>query len=134
MKLFSILRKDLRLLFHRRAQMAALFLLPPAFLLVIGFALGPGDGYGIRRGNQMIVLPVADYDGGPRALALLNAAGESVKLEKQYDLELVQSLQLSEDPSCAQAQASGTPTAQPTGTATAAETPVWTDRSTRGPA
>ena len=103
MKLFSILKKDLLILLRDRTEMLVLFLMPLAFIIPISFALGSGDGYGISRSNQMERLPVVDYDQGPRAQALLNSVGESMKLEKDYGLDLIQELELQEDPDCAPA-------------------------------
>ncbi len=104
MKLFSILKKDLLILLRDRVEMLVLFLMPLAFIIPISIALGSGDGYGIHRANQMIPLPVVDYDHGQRAQSLLNATGESLKLETEYNLEQIQSAGLLNDPDCAQTE------------------------------
>jgi len=100
MKLFSILRKDLRILIRNRTEMAVLFLMPLAVILPISFALGGGDGYGITRNNRMIALPIVNYDGGPRAQDLLVAVGESLLLENRFTVEALQTLDLAEDEDC----------------------------------
>lgn len=100
MKLFSVLRKDLLILVRNRAEMAVLFLMPLAFILPISFALGAGDGYGINRSNQMIPLPVINYDGGPRAQELMAAVGESLLLEIDFSAGQLQALNLAEAPEC----------------------------------
>ena len=102
MKILSILKKDLLILLRDRLELAVLFLMPLAFIIPISLALGSGDGYGIQRDNGMITLTVADYDRGPSAQALLNTAGESLRIEKELDGALVEDLELDEDPSCAQ--------------------------------
>jgi ABC-2 type transport system permease protein len=102
MKLFSLLRKDLLILLRERADMLVLFLMPLAFIIPISFALGAGDGYGVHRDNQMIPLPVVDYDQGFRSQALLTTIGESLKLETEYDINQVQSAGLLHEPDCTQ--------------------------------
>lgn len=101
MKIFSILKKDMLLLLRNRAEMAVLFLLPLAFILPISFALGKGDGYGLNRNNHMTQLPVANYDQGRHAQALLSAIGESLQLEYGYQANELRSLGLAGDPDCA---------------------------------
>jgi len=100
MKLFSVIRKDLLILVRSRAEMAVLFLMPLAFILPVSFALGAGDGYGINRHNQMILLPVVNYDGGPRAQDLMAAAGESLRLETSYEAGQLAALGLAEEEAC----------------------------------
>ncbi len=100
MKLLSVLRKDLLILVRNRAEMAVLFLMPLAFILPVSFALGAGDGYGINRNNQMIVLPVVNYDGGPRAQVLMAAVGESLRLETDYEAGQIQALGLAKEKAC----------------------------------
>lgn len=102
MKIFSVLKKDLLLLLRDRAGLIVLFLMPLAFIIPISIALGAGDGYGLNRNNQMIVLPVVDYDKGPRAQSLQVAVGESLKLEKEYGADLIQSTQMQNELDCAQ--------------------------------
>jgi ABC-2 type transport system permease protein len=102
MKLFSVLKKDLLILLRDRAELALLFLMPLAFIIPISIALGSGDGYGIQSSNQMIPLPVANYDQGSQAQALMNTIGESLRLEIEYGLNTTQPLGLGEDASCAQ--------------------------------
>lgn len=118
MKIFSILKKDLLILVRNRAEMAVLFLMPLAFILPISFALGAGDGYGINSDNQMINLPVVDYDRGPRAQALQTSIGESLRLEKELEPGLIQNLDLEDDADCA------LPVPEPTPSPTAGETPT----------
>ncbi len=101
MKLFAVLRKDLQILLRNRSEMLVLFLMPLAFIIPISLALGSGDGYGLSRDNQMILLPVVDNDHGPHAQQLLTSIGESLRLEKDYGPELIQQLGLAEDPICA---------------------------------
>ena len=100
MKLFSVIRKDLLSLARDRAEMAVLFLMPLAFILPVSFALGAGDGYGVNRNNQMIVLPVVNYDGGPRAQELMAAIGESLRLETSYETGQLEALGLAEEEAC----------------------------------
>jgi ABC-2 type transport system permease protein len=101
MRLFSVFKKDLLILLRDRVEMAILFIMPLAFILPISFALGAGDGYGIHRNNQMMALPVADYDGNSYAQALMNSIGESIKLEKEFDADRLKALNLQDDPDCA---------------------------------
>ncbi|RPJ48521.1 MAG: hypothetical protein EHM21_07640, partial [Chloroflexi bacterium] len=105
MKLFSILKKDLLILLRNRTEMLVLFLMPLAFIIPISIALGAGDGYGIRRSNQMIPLPVANYDNGPSAQSLLATIGESLKLETEYEMDQIQEAGLLNDPACVQTDA-----------------------------
>ncbi len=102
MKLFALLKKDLLILLRNRVELAVLFLMPRAFIIPICIALGAGDGYGIHASDQMVSLPVANYDKGPRAQALMTAIGESLKLEVEASTGQLQSLNLAEDPDCAQ--------------------------------
>ncbi len=100
MKIFSILRKDLQNLLRDRAEMAVLFLMPLAFIIPISLALGSGDGYGINERAQAETLTVVDYDRGPRALALLQTVGESLRIEKELDAPLIDALGLTNEPDC----------------------------------
>jgi ABC-2 type transport system permease protein len=101
MRLFSILKKDLQILTRSRAEMLVLFLMPLAFIIPVSFALGAGDGYGIRRDNQMMRLPVVNLDGGPHAQVLMSAVGESLRLEFNFGGNMIQRLALGSDPDCA---------------------------------
>jgi ABC-2 type transport system permease protein len=103
MKIFTILRKDLLTLVRNRAEMAVLFLMPLAFILPISYALGAGDGYGVTRDNRMIPLPVANYDGGPRAQDLLAAVGESLLLETNFEAARLEALGLAGEDACGSA-------------------------------
>jgi ABC-2 type transport system permease protein len=111
MKLFSILKKDLRILVRNRAEMLVLFLMPLAFILPVSFALGAGDGYGIQRNNQMMRLPVVNFDGGPYAQVLMTAVGESLRLEHGFDAVVIENYALSKDPACMPVLESNTETA-----------------------
>lgn len=107
MTLFAILKKDLLLLLRDRGEMAVLFLLPLAFILPIGFALGGGDGYGVSRGSSKLLLPLADYDGGEQARALIAELEATYTLERGWTAEsltqarLVASLAVCAQPSAA---------------------------------
>ncbi|HEX9028632.1 MAG TPA: ABC transporter permease [Anaerolineales bacterium] len=105
MKLFAVFKKDLLILLRSRAEMALLLLMPLAFIIPISLALGAGDGYGIKASNRMILLPVVDYDRGPRSQALLQAVGEGLRPEKDYGMDLIDQLNLSGDPACVQTDA-----------------------------
>lgn len=107
MKFFSILKKDLLLLLRDRGEMIVLFLMPLAFILPVSFALGSGDGYGVNRDNQMIPLPIVNYDQGPRAQELLTAVGESLRLEIEVEPEQLARLGLLDEPECAPLSDSG---------------------------
>lgn len=100
MKILTVIRKDLLILLRDRGELIVLFLMPLAFIIPISLALGSGDGYGVNRNNQMILLPVANYDRGPRAQALLSAIGESLKIEKDYGADLIQTLNLTQEADC----------------------------------
>lgn len=102
MKLFSVFKKDLLILLRDRAELAVLFLMPLAFIIPISLALGSGDGYGINSDNTMPTLTVVDYDRGPSAQVLLTSAGESLRIEKTLDAELIETLGLADDAGCAQ--------------------------------
>jgi ABC-2 type transport system permease protein len=117
MKLFSILKKDLLILVRNRAEMLVLFLMPLAFILPISFALGSGDGYGIRSGNEMARLPVVNLDGGPHAQVLLGAVGESLRLETEFNANVIRDLSLEKDPACAQMFQASTETSSASSTA-----------------
>jgi ABC-2 type transport system permease protein len=116
MKLLSILKKDFLILIRNQGNMAVLFIMPLAFIIPICLALGSGDGYGIGRNNHMIQLPVINYDGGPRAQDLLASIGESLALENNFSPETITSLELANDPDCAQVIHPFTPTPGPTQT------------------
>lgn len=100
--LFAILKKDLRLLLADRAELITLILMPLAFILPVGFALGGGDGYGVNRGNTRLTLPVANLDGGSLSAELVTTLQDSLFVETIYDQTAVESLGLSGDPACAQ--------------------------------
>lgn len=100
MKLISIIKKDFLILIRNKGDMIVLFLMPLAFIIPISLALGSGDGYGIQSDNTMIRLPVANYDGGPRAQDLMATIGESLLLETSYTAEQIQSFGLRLDPIC----------------------------------
>lgn len=100
MRVLSILKKDLTILLRNRAELAVLFLMPLAFILPISFALGGGDGYGINRTNNKILVPLVDYDGGPRALELTVSIGESLAPEREFDAAFLTRLGLDDDPEC----------------------------------
>jgi ABC-2 type transport system permease protein len=87
MHLLSSFRKDLLLLLRDRGEMAALFLMPLAFILPICLAF-PSDGYNLNADEKQ-PLPVAVYDlvdGVPPAHTqeLLDSLGESFALEWQH--------------------------------------------------
>lgn len=100
MKIFSLLRKDLLILLRDRAGLAVLFLMPLAFIIPISLALGSGDGYGIRARGQAETLTVADFDRGQHALALLQTAGESLRIETELEAPLIDSLGLTDVQVC----------------------------------
>ncbi len=144
MKLFSVIWKDLLSLVRDRAEMAVLFLMPLAFILPISFALGAGDGYGVNRNNQMILLPVVNYDGGPRAQDLMASIGESLRLETSYETGQLEAFGLAEEEACKslfadaagiqETPATASPEVQLTGTLPLAETaPAITGTETAYP-
>lgn len=100
MKLFSVLKKDLLILLRDPAELAVLFLMPLAFIIPISIALGAGDGYGIQSANQMIPLPVANFDQGPSAQVLMSAIGESLKLEIEFNGAQIEAVGLQDYESC----------------------------------
>ena len=100
--LFAILKKDLRLLLADRAELITLILMPLAFILPVGFALGGGDGYGVNRANTRLTLPVANLDGGSLSAELVTTLQDSLFVETIYDRAAVDNLGLSGDPACAQ--------------------------------
>ena len=75
MHLLTSFRKDLLLLLRDRGEMAALFLMPLAFIVPIALAF-PVNGYNLNEDRKPI-LPVANYDlvdgqPGEHAQALLD--------------------------------------------------------------
>ncbi len=102
MKIFSVLKKDLRVLLRDRGQLATLFLMPLAFILPISFALGAGDGYGVNRANNKERLPVLDYDGGFRATEMIETLGDSLQIEQDMGAEEIENYDLTENPVCVQ--------------------------------
>ena len=134
MKLFALLKKDILILLRDRAEMAVLFLMPLAFIIPISFALGKGDGYGINRENQMITIPVVNYDGGPRAQELLTAVGESMRLEVEFGTPRIRALGLIDDPDCSASAAAADGTETPQGTAVATTETVEATPGTETPA
>ena len=89
MHLLSSFRKDLLLLLRDRGEMAALFLMPLAFILPICLAF-PTEGYNLND-DQKQPLPVAVYDlvnGQPPAHTqeLLDSLAESFALEWNYSI------------------------------------------------
>ena len=90
MRLLAALRKDLLLLLRDRGEMAALFLMPLAFILPICLAF-PADGYNLNADEKQ-PLPVAVYDrvdGQPPAHTqeLLDSLAESFALESDHNRE-----------------------------------------------
>lgn len=100
MKWFALLKKDLLIFTRDRGELLVLLLMPLAFIILISFALGAGDGYGVQRDNRMLLLPIADYDHAPRAQVLRTAIGESFQLEQNYGMDVIQNLGLSGDADC----------------------------------
>jgi ABC-2 type transport system permease protein len=88
MNLLASFRKDLLLLLRDRGEMAALFLMPLAFILPICLAF-PADGYNLN-GDRKPKLPVAVYDRvdgqpPPHTQELLDSLAETFHLEMNYD-------------------------------------------------
>jgi ABC-2 type transport system permease protein len=86
MNIFTVWRKDLRLLVRDRGEMASLFLMPLAFILPIALAF-PANGYNLTE-DRKPALPVAVYDvaddaEGEHAQALLTLLAESFAVERQ---------------------------------------------------
>jgi ABC-2 type transport system permease protein len=100
--LFAIFKKDLRLLLTDRAELAVLILMPLAFILPVGFAMGGGDGYGINRDNTRLTLPVANLDSGSGSVELVQNLQKSLFVETIFDLLVIERLGLQDDPLCAQ--------------------------------
>ena len=95
MHLLTSLRKDLLLLLRDRGEMAALFLMPLAFILPISLAF-PADGYNLNA-DVKERLPVAVHDlvdGQPagHAQELLDSLAETFALESGYGLADAQQL------------------------------------------
>ena len=87
MNLLASFRKDLLLLLRDRGEMAALFLMPLAFILPICLAF-PANGYNLNA-DEKAPLPVAVYDlagGQPPAHTqeLLDSLAETFSLEMNY--------------------------------------------------
>jgi ABC-2 type transport system permease protein len=102
MQLLSVLKKDLKLLLRDRGGLAALFLMPLAFILPISFALGSGDGYDLNQdaGEQ---LPVINYDGGAHARELVNTLESSFQVENDFTAEQAEQAGVGDAAECAQA-------------------------------
>jgi len=100
MNLFVILKNDLRQLARDIPQLAVLFLMPLAFILPIGFALGGGDGYGLQSGNRRISLPVVSYDSGASAEELRTSLEESFMVENWFTAQQIEAAGLAADPDC----------------------------------
>ena len=101
MNLVASFRKDLLLLLRDRGEMAALFLMPLAFILPICLAF-PANGYNLNA-DEKPALPVAVYDlvdGRPPAHTqeLLDSLGDTFSLEMNYDT--AEGTLLSVDGSC----------------------------------
>jgi ABC-2 type transport system permease protein len=104
MDLLASFRKDFLLLLRDRGEMAALFLMPLAFILPICLAF-PADGYNLNADGKQ-PLPIAVYDvveGQPPAPTqeLLDSLGESFWLE--YRHAPAEAQQLTADLVCATA-------------------------------
>jgi ABC-2 type transport system permease protein len=104
MELLASFRKDFLLLLRDRGEMAALFLMPLAFILPICLAF-PADGYNLNA-DQKQPLPIAVYDiaaGQPPAHTqeLLDSLDESFFLE--YNHPPADAQRLTDDPVCASA-------------------------------
>ena len=100
MNLLAILKNDLRQLTRDIPQLAVLFLMPLAFILPIGFALGGGDGYGLQSGNRRISLPVVSYDSGASAEELRASLEESFMVENWFTAQQIEAAGLAADPDC----------------------------------
>ncbi len=100
MNLIAILKNDLRQLTRDIPQLAVLFLMPLAFILPIGFALGGGDGYGLQSGNRRISLPVVSYDSGASAEELRASLAESFMVEAWFTAQQISAAGLAADPDC----------------------------------
>lgn len=100
--LLALFFKDLRLLLADRAEILVLVLMPLAFILPIGFALGGGDGYGMSRNNNRMALPVIDRDGGAVSQELVKALQGSLFVETLFTPNQLKSMGLDTDPICAQ--------------------------------
>lgn len=101
MNLLASFRKDLLLLLRDRGEMAALFLMPLAFILPICLAF-PANGYNLNA-DEKPALPVAVYDvaaGQPPAHTqeLLDSLAETFSLEMNYDT--AEGARLSVDGTC----------------------------------
>lgn len=95
MHLLTSLRKDLLLLLRDRGEMAALFLMPLAFILPISLAF-PSDGYNLNA-DEKEPLPLAVYDlvdeePAAHAQELLDSLAETFALESGYALPDAQQL------------------------------------------
>ncbi len=100
MNLFVILKNDLRQLTRDIPQLAVLFLMPLAFILPIGFALGGGDGYGLQADNRRISLPLVSYDSGASAEGLRALLEESFMVENWFTAQQIEAAGLAADPDC----------------------------------
>lgn len=102
MRLWVILKNDLKILLKDRGELISLFLLPLAFILPVGFALGGGDGYGVNSSNHSISLPVLNYDGGVQAQKLLDSLKGNFNIEMNFTRAQAEEIGLGNAPECFQ--------------------------------
>jgi ABC-2 type transport system permease protein len=84
MRIFTLVKKDLKLLLRDRGQLIAIFLMPLAFIVPISIAFG-SDGYN-RSTDFKRPLPLANYDlqdgqAGVHAQELIDSLRESFNVE-----------------------------------------------------
>ncbi len=102
-KFLAVAWNEVKRFWSDKGEVATLFLMPLAFILPISFALGGGDGYGVRGADNRIGLPVVNYDPeGAYAVQLLNELGESLAVEIDFDAQAVTDLELTDQPDCVQ--------------------------------
>ncbi|MBX2998527.1 MAG: ABC transporter permease [Caldilineaceae bacterium] len=117
MKILSILKKDLLLVFKDRGELISLFLLPLVFIIPISYAF-PKDGYNLDADVKPL-MPVINYDrvagGGLLAAStsqstalpihtqeLLDFVAEGFTVETDFDQAMIDRLGLTADAACAQ--------------------------------
>ena len=105
MRILSILRKDLLILWRDRAGMASLFLMPLAFIIPIALVFPP-DGYNLNA-DRKPELPVAVYDVaddgtiGAQAQELLDLLAQGYALEQNTNAEIAAQLGPAVQAACA---------------------------------
>jgi ABC-2 type transport system permease protein len=102
-QLWRLIVNDFKLLLRDRGQLISLFLLPLAFILPVSFALGAGDGYGVKAGNNQQPMPLVNFDGDtPHAVDLIANLRKSLWIETSITPEYVANLGYTDFAACKQ--------------------------------